>query len=297
MDKSFIDMHFHSNCSDGKLSVDELAEMIKMKNIKYCSLTDHDTIAGVRRLRELLEGCETVVVPGVELTALYNGNEIHILAYDFDVDKVENVLYERNELVKKLKIQEMSCAKKLFAKEDIYVDKNLLPNEKRPVGYTVAMNICQNQHNQEKFLKIHGKELTPDDVYYIYQTDGKTCATKRSGVTFEWLFERLNKVVGDLIVAHPFLQVSVATKPLSEQNIIALINAGLTGVEVYHDKVPDEQISWLETLIESRSISFTGGSDFHGHSKDLDLGMYRADVKVPKFRLKNYCFAEKCNAI
>jgi len=283
-----LDLHFHSTNSDGKYSVSELAELIKTKGLRYCALTDHDSVAGIKELRDGLAGSGAVVIPGVELTALYGDNEIHVVAYDFEVGVVEEILRERNKIVKKQKIEEMKMAVELFKKEGIIVTDNLEPVEKKPVGYTLAVDICQNQSNQELFSRRHGKILTTDELYFEYSAPDKSCFVKRSGVTLEWLLEKLKDKAADFIIAHPFLRVSVVMKPLSEIDISNILNLGVTGVEVYHNKTSEQQIKFLEKLVKVNDLHYTGGSDFHGRKDDAKLGFYGIDVEIPGFKLSNY---------
>ncbi|MFA5129190.1 MAG: PHP domain-containing protein [Patescibacteria group bacterium] len=283
-----FDLHFHSTYSDGKLSVPALAAIIKLEKLKFCALADHDSIDGVRELEMSLDGSGVKVITGVELTAKYNDNEVHILAYDFDVDAVTEILKERNEIVRHKKIEEMETAIKLSRKEGLEVTRGLMPFEKQPVSLTVALDICANSLNQNLFLKKYGKYFMPEDVYYEYQAPGKSCAVERSGVTVTWLVDKFKEVARDLIIAHPFVSESVVMKPLDETRINDLLMMGITGIEVYHNKTSDEQISLLKKITNERGIHYTGGSDFHGKKTDTPIGQYGHDRDIPDFYLSNY---------
>ncbi|MEK7651972.1 MAG: PHP domain-containing protein [Patescibacteria group bacterium] len=148
-----LDLHFHSIYSDGKLTVPELAAIIKEKKLEYCALADHNTVAGIRELIKCLDGSGTKVVPATELTTKYKDNEVHILAYDFDIDVVAQILKERNEIVRKAKIMEMEAAIRLFLREGLEITPSLVPSEKQPVGLTVALDICVSSVNQDFFQK------------------------------------------------------------------------------------------------------------------------------------------------
>ncbi len=283
-----FDLHFHSTYSDGKLAVPELAALIKQKKLEYCALADHNTIDGIRELITCLDGSGIKVIPATELTAKYNDNEVHILAYDFDIDVVAEILKERNEIVRRKKIQEMEAAIKLSRKEGLAVTHGLVPSEKQPVSLTVALDICANSVNQDLFLKRHGKQFIPEDLYYEYQAPGKSCAVERSGVTIQWLVQKFKGVAQDLVIAHPFVSVSVVTKPLDETEIDNLLKIGVTGIEVYHDSTSNEQIDLLKKIVRERAIHYTGGSDFHGNKKDVPIGQYGPDNSIPDFYLSNY---------
>ena len=281
------DLHFHSKHSDGVLSVSELAAWIKKERLAYCALTDHDSVAGVRALTTLLED-STIVIPGTELTALQGQNEIHLLAYDFDVAFVEHVLQERHALVAQQKIEEMQRAIALFAHAGLRSTSGLSPDPKRPVGYTLAVDICRQPENQEVFMKKYGKGFRIEDVYAGYQAPGKLCAVPRSGVSVEWLLGKLKGAVADFIIAHPFVPVSVVVQSQTEASMEELFRQGVTGVEVYHNLTSSVQISMLERLVASHGLHFTGGSDFHGHEKDTPLGHFGLSSVIPNFRLAHY---------
>lgn len=283
-----FDLHFHSTYSDGKLSVPELAAIIKLEKLKFCALADHNSIDGIRELETSLDGSGVKVITGVELTAKYNDNEVHILAYDFDINEAAEVVRERSELVRRQKIEEMKKAIYLSRREGFEITAGLAPSDRQPVTLTTALDICANRLNQEIFIKRHGRELMPEDVYYEYQAPGKSCAVERSGVTVEWIVEKFKKVARDLIIAHPFVSVSVVTKPLDETRIRDLLRLGITGIEVYHDKVSAEQISLLKKIINEQGVHYTGGSDFHGKETDTPIGQYGAGRAIPDFCLSNY---------
>ena len=286
-----FDLHFHSIYSDGKLSVPALAAIIKLEKLKFCALADHDSIDGVRELEISLDGSGVKVITGVELTAKYNDNEVHILAYDFDINAVTEILKERNKIVRRKKIEEMETAIKLSRKEGLEVTRGLMPFEKQPVSLTVALDICANSLNQNLFLKKYGKRFMPEDIYYEYQAPGKSCAVERSGVTVTWLVDKFKEVARDLIIAHPFVSESVVMKPLDVMCINDLLMTGITGIEVYHNKTSDEQISLLKKITNERKIHYTGGSDFHGKKTDTPIGQYGHDRAIPDFYLSNYSSA------
>ncbi len=283
-----FDLHFHSTYSDGKLSISELAEIIKEKQLEFCALTDHNTVAGVYELINSLENFHTKVIPATEITAKYQDNEIHILAYDFDIAKVAKILSERDEIVRREKIDEMREIIKLFRLAGLEINDGLKPLEKQSVGLTVSIAICASRANQDKFLAEFGKNLIPEDVYYIYQAPGKSCAVKRSGVSIEWVIQRFRGIARDLIIAHPYVSVSVVTKPLNEAEIDNLLELGLTGIEVYHNKTSEEQVEFLKNKVQRGQLSYTGGSDFHGKLNDTQIGHYDLETPVPGFKLSNY---------
>jgi PAS domain S-box-containing protein len=80
-----VNLHCHSSLSDGELSPEALADLLARSGVTVAALTDHDTIEGLARFREALEGTPVRPISGVELTAADDG-PVHLLAYGFDPD-------------------------------------------------------------------------------------------------------------------------------------------------------------------------------------------------------------------
>lgn len=283
-----FDLHFHSTNSDGKLTVPELAEIIRKKKLTHCALTDHNSVDGIRELEHCLSGTATEVISGVELTAKYQDDEVHLLAYDFGVEEVRKILEERRIIIRKQKIREMAVSIQKFRNAGFEVTNNLQPNEKQAVGLTIVLDICAKRYNQELFFQRHGQALTPMELHLTYQAPGKVCAVERSGVTIEWLVDKFNGIAEDLIIAHPFVSVNDIVQPLGADRLDDVLKKGTIGIEVYQKETTPDQIETLKQIVKKRSLHYTGGSDFHGKEIKSSLGCYNGKNIIPEFRLTNY---------
>ena len=81
---NFVDLHTHSTASDGTLSPQVLVSRAKAQNLSAIALTDHDTINGISQAKEAAASCSLELIPGMELSCIYNGTEIHILGFFAD---------------------------------------------------------------------------------------------------------------------------------------------------------------------------------------------------------------------
>ncbi|HEY4975063.1 MAG TPA: PHP domain-containing protein [Steroidobacteraceae bacterium] len=79
-----IDLHTHSNCSDGVLAPAALVALAAQRQVALLALTDHDTAAGCDAARAACQAHAIGFVPGVELTCLWRGREIHVIGLDID---------------------------------------------------------------------------------------------------------------------------------------------------------------------------------------------------------------------
>ena len=86
-----VDLHTHSNASDGSLTPSELMDLAREKGLSAIALTDHDTIDGIReamqRAEEIRsEGYDLELIPGIEFSSEYEGQDIHIVGLYIDIE-------------------------------------------------------------------------------------------------------------------------------------------------------------------------------------------------------------------
>ena len=129
-----IDLHVHSNASDGSLTPTEVADEAMRMGLSAIALTDHDTVDGVAEILDYTKDKPLEVVPGIELSCYYNNREIHILGFYMDYENPElqkelAVLKEaregRNEkMVAMMQADGLPVSKKVSAKTRIPLSAN-----------------------------------------------------------------------------------------------------------------------------------------------------------------------------
>src|SRR5438874_4046274 len=81
----FADLHLHTQFSDGTYSPEEMVAQAQLHGLSALALTDHDTVEGCPRAAAACEEAGIEFIPGTELTAEQDGNELHILGYFLDI--------------------------------------------------------------------------------------------------------------------------------------------------------------------------------------------------------------------
>ena len=103
---NFVDLHVHSNASDGTLTPAKVVELAAQKGLSAFALTDHDTIEGIPEAQKAAQNLPLEVIPGIELSCVYLGEEIHILGLYVDLsdkeflaqtDHLKDIRIKRNE--------------------------------------------------------------------------------------------------------------------------------------------------------------------------------------------------------
>ncbi|MDE7266231.1 MAG: PHP domain-containing protein, partial [Lachnospiraceae bacterium] len=80
----YIDLHVHSNRSDGTLTPKELVDYAVKKGVVAIALTDHDTVDGIDEIMEYAKDKPIEVIPGIEYSTEYNGRDVHIVGLFID---------------------------------------------------------------------------------------------------------------------------------------------------------------------------------------------------------------------
>ena len=84
-----IDLHTHTTYSDGRNTPKELIDLAKKNNYDIFAITDHDSISGYLKVKDYAKKLGITLIPGAEISTLYNNKDIHILAYFFDIENQE----------------------------------------------------------------------------------------------------------------------------------------------------------------------------------------------------------------
>lgn len=97
-----IDLHIHSTASDGSLTPTEVVNRANDLGLTAMALTDHDTVAGIDEALEAAKDLDMEVIPGIEVSCIYKGKEIHILGLYIDHKASEAALLSKGSVQKTL---------------------------------------------------------------------------------------------------------------------------------------------------------------------------------------------------
>lgn len=256
-----VDLHTHTTASDGTYSPEQSVKRAKEKGLKAFAITDHDTVEGVRQGIESGEKWGVEVIPGIEISTVESGQDIHILGYYIDTEDevfltrlsdLRNVRNKRNEMIivnlVKLGIQ-------ISIDEVVGKSKMEGGNIGRPHIAEVLI---------EKGI-VHSMEEAFD--VYLGKT-GKAYANPPR-ISPEEAIELIKKAGGVPVLAHAGLYDN-------DSLVRRLLQNGLEGLEVYHTDHSKEQESYFQMLANQFGVISTAGSDFHGERNGIifhgDLG-------------------------
>ena len=243
-----IDLHMHTTASDGELDPTTLVGQVYAAGIRTFSITDHDTMAGVVEAAQAAAGYGMALLPGIEITAVDNGRDVHILGYfleptplgldDFLKSQRADRLRRAREISKKLS----SLGRPIDVDDTIAVAEEAGKSIGRPMLAQALVNAGHVSTVQEAFDRWLGD-------------DGEAYVARTGAVPVD-VVRRVSRAGGVAALAHPGL--------LRKDDLVPeLVEAGLGAIEVYHnDHDSGDQAHYLR-LADQHGLDVCGGSDFH----------------------------------
>ena len=273
-----IDLHVHSNFSDGSESTEKLIELATAANLAAFALTDHDTTNGYKSLYEasskhnagLPKEEQLEVLPGVEISAAYKNGDIHILGLLVDPNDSEF-----NALLK-------SAEKERIARNIKMVDN--LKNAGLDISYeeivASAPDSIITRAHFGKYLVEKGIVSDYPSAFEKYLGDNTPYYVARKFTSPKDAIEGIIKSGGVPVLAHPIIY-RLPIKEL-EALVDTLISYGLRGIETLYSSHSKQDENYLRGLAKRKGLIITGGSDFHGKPKPaINMGIGRGNLKIP----------------
>lgn len=272
----YIDLHVHSNASDGTLPPGEVVHLAVQKGLAAIALTDHDTILGIPEAQKAAVGHPIEIIPGIELSCDYQGTEIHILG--LYVDPYNPVFC--NELKGLVSIREARNDEmiSLFQENGICISRKELTLGNPDTVITRA--------HFAKVLVEKGYAPGMRQAFKKYLQYGSRFCPHKKPVTMNYAMGVLTACGAFPILAHPY-QYKLGDAGI-EKLVEELKEMGLQGIEVYHSSHNQYESGKLKTLAVKHLLLPTGGSDFHGANKpDIGIGTGRGGLKISYLLLED----------
>jgi 3',5'-nucleoside bisphosphate phosphatase len=273
----YIDLHSHTNESDGSYTPDELLAAASRQGLAALAITDHDTFAGYEKAKTSAYRSGLELVQGIELNTRMGGSSannhrsVHLLAYFLAGPPTQAFLdWLEDERVER-KSRNGRLAEELQRRG---VDITLEEVEAR--GRTLA-----GRPHFARILVEKGYARNADEAFANFLGEEAPSFVPRDSKTAEEAIQLVRQGGGTPVIAHP-IRLGLARE--EEKALLAKYrNAGLIGLEVFHSEHPPELQAYYHQLAGELGLLPSGGSDFHGTVKpNIELGMgMNGNVRVP----------------
>lgn len=242
----YVDLHMHSTASDGSLPPHEVVAAAHRAGLSAIALTDHDSIDGVAEAVRAGEALGVRVVPGIELSAVDDGDEIHVLGLHLShPEHLASALAELRETRRERARATVARLNSLGV--PVTLDAVFLAAGDGAVG----------RPHVARALVAGGWARDFRDAFDRWLGSGKPACIEKRTVTFAEAARLIHDAGGLAIYAHPGSSASRA-------ELEELASLGLDGVEVKHPSHTADEIARIGALADELGLLPSGGSDWHG---------------------------------
>lgn len=285
-----IDLHAHTNESDGTFSPNELLAEAERIGLEALAITDHDTFSGydqaVSSCGRAASGYVNAapafppvfpmdLICGIELSTSYRGRAVHLLAYFLNRapsqefrDWVKTL--EASRLRRNLDLAQELCARGLHV---------TLEELSARGGRIVA------RPHFAALMVEKGYVSSLQQAFDQYLDESGVCFVPRQDPEFKIALDRIHAAGGFPVLPHPVRVSAILRNP--EEELVRMRDMGLRGLEVHHSDHSASDVALYSMLASRLGLAATGGSDFHGAAKPgvaLGTGV-QGNVNVPKLVL------------
>lgn len=277
-----IDLHIHTNKSDGLLSPKEIIDEAKRKHVQTIAIADHDTIdAYTDEVYNYAKDNEIELITAVEISTKTKKCGIHVLGYNIDTSNKY-----LNESLKKIRNARhdylYNVANKLNEMNYI-LNINKLDMIEAVTKAHIAMDIISNKTNEKQLLKQFGHIPSKGEFIETIMNENCPAYVKKETVTPKEAAEIIRKAGGKVVLAHPVAYVHEDNLTMNE--ILEIINDmkadGLEANYIYTDRnnnIVNEIEKWNK-FAEENHLFVTIGSDFHMEDRNhAEIGLENVGV-------------------
>jgi hypothetical protein len=270
-----LDLHIHSNFSDGSETIESIIDNLERKEIKIFSITDHDTIKGneylLKNFKQKLQKNDLTFITGIEISTEFNNKPLHILAYNFELDNptIQKLVKQgqKNRKIRTLKRIEL-------LKSEFQIE---LPDYAKQ--QIIQMDNPGRMHIAKVLLEMKkGNEIGEILRKYLYHT------VEIASMPAEYVVTELAKSGITSVIAHPLCSRTggrsiILTPEELRKNVELLSSLGLNGLECFYSDYGSHEREIISSIAKDNGLLLSAGSDFHGKFKAVKLGELSKDNK------------------
>ncbi len=263
-----IDLHTHTTASDGKCAPADLVARAAAGGVGVLAVTDHDTVAGCAAASAACAAAGIEFVAGIEMTAVLDEADVHILGYFFDLHSpalAEFLAVQRRRRLDR--VRQMIGLLRPFG-IDLDADAIVRPaldDGSRSVGRPWIA----------RALVAAGHVASIGEAFDVWLSRGRPAFVPRFGAGPGEVVDRIHHAGGIASIAHPGLLGR-------DDRIPAFVAAGLDAVEAYHSDHDAVLTARYLDLADRLGVPVSGGSDYHGDQWHGDGGP--GSVRLPHDR-------------
>lgn len=244
-----IDLHLHTTASDGRSTPAELVGLAVRAGLTVMAVTDHDTTATVADVRAIAADRGIESIPGIEITAVLDGRDVHMLAYFFEPGHAALMAFLAGQRQTRLARIEAILARLAELRMPLNF-KPQLELARRQTGLSLA------RPHVARAMVSAGFARDVRAAFDQWLAEGRPAYVPRVGPPPAAVAAAVHAAGGLLSLAHP-------GRTRIDPHIPTLVVEGLDALEVFHSDHDEASVARYREMAETLGLLMTGGSDFH----------------------------------
>ena len=244
------DLHCHTRFSDGSMGIDDLITYAKRSGLDFVAVTDHDTMAGIRRAEQLGKRIGIGIVAGTEISAYdqQRKRKVHLLCYlPQNPDRLVGMLKRTTESREASMRASLRKVMRQFPVTEEHVQK-----------FSSGSASLFSAHIMNALMDLGYADSIYGSLYHQILGSKGSCYVPHSYPDVRDAAKLIRIAGGVCVLAHPSVYRSIELmRELAAEGLI-------DGVERFHPRVNEEDIPEIEAVIQEYGLLSTGGTDFHG---------------------------------
>ena len=256
-----VDLHTHSNISDGTLSPEQLVHAAHEKGIHTLALTDHDTMDGLVVAEHIAQGYDMKLISGVEISSQWSrpatkkSYSVHIVALNMQQPEPLLAVLQQQKKIRAQRAEQICSLLTPLIGQDIYAD--VLAKVEGEADRITRTHIA-------KTLVEKGIVSRVQQAFDKYIKEGKKAYVKFDGLGLQETIQAIHASQGFAVLAHP------TRYDLSATNVRYLIElfaqSGGDAVELPPQIDPPATRQMVDRMIAEHGLKVSVGSDYHGEN-------------------------------
>lgn len=276
-----IDLHVHTNASDGEYSPRQVVNLFEKKKFNAIAICDHDMITGVREAMKASENKKIKVIPGIEISTRLKADDVDLHLVGLGINFKNKLIKEKLKIYHKKRIARMRKVIKKLQKIGFEIEyKDIKRLSKGILSRTyLATALLKKKSNREKIEREMGKIKTNSAIISFYTSLGTPAYVRRPKISFESACRLIKKIGGIPIIAHPGASAKESSKIGNISFMRKLKKLGAEGIEIYSKDHSKKDIKLYRKIAKRLKLLVSGGSDFHGTVHGQKAGSFHVESK------------------
>ncbi len=288
--KKIIDLHIHTNCSDGNFSPLEIINMAKEKKVSIMAIADHDTIKAYSKELFLAASKNNIkVIKAVEISTKFKGYGVHILGYNVDFENQKFLQMINN--LENARLNYLLEVTKKLNEFGLIVNIDELKKLSSVTKAHIAKDVVSNQKNKKVLINFFSKIPSVAEFIENIMNENCPCYVEKFSIKPKEVSNIIKEAGGKVVIAHPVAYEYENNFSLKDiEDLIKEINPwGIESYYLYVDRngnVINEVVKWKK-IAKKYNLVNTMGSDFHNFSlKNADIGLTNTDFVLSEKEIK-----------